>query len=129
MYTRDVDTIDKLYDKYRTVKHIRDKYWSELYEMIEGLQATTEELSGEALIDPVCKGGYKFEKYKLSDVANEIEKAKFIAQERLQELNDAIDEYHVDICDNIDDGRIVTLEDEDFEGTRGRGLCGMDMVW
>ena len=126
MNAKDEAIIDELFDKYKEAKYIRETYWDDLVEPLEDLQQSVEYLSGDAVIDPICKKNWALEKYKLSDVATLIEKATTAARERLQELNNLIDDYHSDICGRINDGTVLTIEDEDFIGYRGRGLCGMD---
>ena len=123
--TKDEDSINEVYNKYKKAEYIRDTYWVELANSIKELQEYAENLTGNALIDPRCKKDWSFERYNLSDVASMLERTKDYAQERISTLNEAMDEYRSDICGLIDDGNALDINGEVFEGNRGRGLCGM----
>ena len=123
---KDEDSIDEVYNKYKKAEYIRDTYWVELANSLKELQEYVKNLTGNALIDPCCRKNENFERYYLSDVECILERAKNYAQEHISTLNEAMDEYRSRICGLVDDGHVLDINGEVFEGNRGRGLCGME---
>ena len=126
MDERDEDFIDEVFEGYKEAKYLRDTYWDGLKRLVEDLELELKLAYEDADDDEICRKRRWRDDCTLTYAIDAFEEVKKIVCDRFEFLESLMGEYRSDICLHIDDGTIIRLDGEDFEGIRGRGFCGMD---